>query len=349
VLVSGHNVPITFSGGMTVTGGGFTAAGVNPAISWSTATATISPSYVSASPTRIISSGSGLNISTSTDGVAWSTTTLPTPSGSQTANQVIYANGQWVIAGNPFTCSWTSTDGTSWTVHNFSQPTGTAGAIEPNLVYGNGLYVGMIHDNTANSYMVGLYSSDGVTWSTSTITNTSGAGPNVRSLATNGTQFFGWDGSYSQYYYTSTNGTTWTNSFISGGLGNSGSSTWTAERGFMYQPVSPGYFGCNNNPSSATDWSAYSTVSTTLSSGLGIMAFPISGMPTILIQTPLANVDVSAILSVSYDGGYTFVNTTLPSNSGYLGGQFGTIFKNKIYLFRYDGLTNTVFIGSPST
>ena len=332
---------ITFSGGMTVTGGGVTAAGTPGAISWATATATIIGSYVSASPTRIIRSGAGLDISTSTDGVTWNTTTLPTPSSSQTANQVIYANGQWVIAGNPFTCSWTSTDGTSWTVHNFSQPTGTSGAMEPNLVYGNGLYVGMIHDNTANSYMVGLYSSDGVTWNTSTITNISGASTNVRSLATNGTQFFGWDGSYSQYYYTSTNGTTWTNSFISAGLGNSGSSTWTAERGFMYQAYVVGNFGVNNNPSSATNWSAYSTVSTTLSSAFGILAFPISGIPTILIQTPYTN--ASAILSVSYDGGYTFVNTTLPSNSNYLSGQFGTIFKNKIYIF--NGVT--VFIGSP--
>jgi hypothetical protein len=208
-----------------------------------------------------------------------------------------------------------------------------------NLVYGNGLYVGMINDNTANSYAVGLYSSDGVTWNASAITSPVGTVP--YSLATNGTEFFGWSSSASQYYYTSTNGTTWTNSFISIGLGNSGSSTWTAERGFMYQAYVVGNFGVNNNPSSATNWSAYSTVSTTLSSAYGILAFPISEIPTILIQTPYTN--ASAILSVSYDGGYTFVNTTLPSNSGYLSGQFGTVFKNKIYIFN----DTTVFIGSP--
>jgi hypothetical protein len=330
---------ITFSGGMKITGGGITASGTPGAISWTTATPTISGSYAAASPTQIIYSGSGLNISTSTDGVAWSTTTLPTPSGAQTANQVIYANGQWVIAGNPFTCSWTSTDGTTWTVHNFSQPTGTSNGIQSNLVYGSGLYVGMITDNTANSYPIALYSSDGVTWNTSTVAGAQVGGRAV-SLATNGTQFYGFDASYSAYHYSSVNGTSWTST--SGYIGgNSYGSTWDAERGFMTQQASPPTIYVNNRPNDATDWSAVTTITTPLG-GYSIVAFPRTVTPTILIQNAWG---ATANSSISYDGGYTFTTTILPQNAAFNNNN-ATVFKNKIYILTtYPTLA--AIIGSP--
>lgn len=328
--------------GITIGSGvGLLAKAPISAISWTTATPTVGGQYVAASPTQIIYSGvaSGFNISTSTDGTSWSTTTLPTPSGSQAPNQVIYANGQWVITGNPFTCSWTSTNGTSWTVHNFSQPTGTSGAIQSNLVYGSGLYVGMITDNTVDEYPIALYSSDGVTWNTSTVTNAQATG-RVLSLATNGTQFYGFDAGYSAWHYSSADGTTWTSTegFVGG---NSYGSTWDAERGFMTQQASPPTIYVNNRPADATDWSAVTTITTPLG-GYSIVAFETTGNPTILIQSAWG---AGANCSVSYDGGYTFTTTTLPQDAGFNNCN-ATVFNNKIYILTaYPTLA--AIIGSP--
>ena len=143
------------------------------------------------SGSRIVAIGSSTTGAYSTDGVSWTTMTLPF-----TAKSIAYGNGKFVIiANNSSTGSYAaySVDGVEWTTSTFT------GVSCYHVAFGNGRFVAVPY-----SAGTGAYSDDGITWTA--MTTSVGAS---NGLAFGGGKFVigassGTSGAYS------TNGSTWT-------------------------------------------------------------------------------------------------------------------------------------------
>lgn len=148
----------------------------------------------------------GGGLSSSTDGITWTTRT--NPSGVSNVNALIYANGLYVYGGDGGVLG-TSTNGTSFT----SRTSGTSSVIQA-LTYGNGLYV------YAGSQGALATSTNATTWTARTAASTSFI---VALTYGNGLYVYVGNGGA---LGTSTDGTTWI-----GRVSNTTSSIWAITYG----------------------------------------------------------------------------------------------------------------------
>ncbi len=120
----------------------------------------------------------------STDGLAWTSKSLPAAAAGMQTSRLLYANGTYVLLGYSGG-SLASTDGTHWTA---STVTGTA------LTYGNGVFVAAGGTGGVN------WSADGITWTAASVPST------LDEVGFNNGLFMATDGSH---VYTSADGKTW--------------------------------------------------------------------------------------------------------------------------------------------
>jgi hypothetical protein len=155
------------------------------------ASGTVNDLYaVGYSGSRIVAVGKGGVITTSTDGISWSSQTK----GSQDLNRVLYGGGKFIAAGSAGTI-YSSSDGITWTL----QTSGTTNDLWGGA-YGSSLFIAVGSSGTL------LTSPDGATWTSRAVPNGS-AGINGAAYGTGKFVAAGDNGKI----ISSSDGVTWTN------------------------------------------------------------------------------------------------------------------------------------------
>ncbi|MCU6794338.1 cadherin-like beta sandwich domain-containing protein [Paenibacillus sp. WQ 127069] len=155
------------------------------------ASGTVNDLYaVAYSGSRIVAVGKGGVITTSTDGISWSSQTK----GSQDLNRVLYGGGKFIAAGSAGTI-YSSSDGITWTL----QTSGTTNDLWGGA-YGSSLFIAVGSSGTL------LTSPDGATWTSRAVPNGS-AGINGAAYGTGKFVAAGDNGKI----ISSSDGVTWTN------------------------------------------------------------------------------------------------------------------------------------------
>ncbi len=185
--------------GNTTTGNGFIAASTD-GVKWTTRTVPTINQLTSAAygNGRYVAVGTVGGIFSSTDTVTWVNRTI---TGSQSLNSIIYANGKFVAVGDSGATRY-STDGESWTAG-----TANTGNRMLSITYGKGLYVAVGENATLRT------SPDGITWTTRTTTPATGATRIFFSVSFTGNLFIivgSQDGANGAVVASSTDGITWT-------------------------------------------------------------------------------------------------------------------------------------------
>jgi hypothetical protein len=200
--VSGGSM-YTSPDGVTWTNRTFTGSTAATVIIVATPTLFAAYPYNTASSSFAIlpSNYSGFQMSTSSNGTAWTNTTAVAPTDNFAAplsinDQYAYANGIYValIYGNTYA---TSTDSVNWTIRTYNVQ-----GIEPKLITSSGTL--FVAATTVTSTLV-MTSSDGITWTNRTIPSTT---VNRLDFAPGGTLFFISTNSSTQMY-SSSDGITW--------------------------------------------------------------------------------------------------------------------------------------------
>lgn len=154
-------------------------------------------------------------ISTSTDGVTWSSVTYSSNLSGYDWKDMAYGDGKFVILGADGFIS-TSTDGTTWTQATQAIENSEIQEYWRSIAYNGIKFVAL----SGGGYI--SISTDGVAWSTPVQNSTLGDRA-WRSIVYNGTKFVALDST--GRYSTSADGTTWTTVVQDSNLGNRG---WTA-------------------------------------------------------------------------------------------------------------------------
>ena len=163
--ISTHDTTIPYSGNVFVSAiyQSTTAATSTDGITWTTRT------LPSASSWQSVAYGNGVycmvayataSAARSTDGITWTATTMPS---NVAWYAIAYGNGIFLAASNNSTTGAYSTDGITWTTTTV--PTSTSNY---RMVYGNGIFVLTQQTNATASY-----TTDGITWTTTNIINSS--------------------------------------------------------------------------------------------------------------------------------------------------------------------------------
>ncbi len=170
-------IVVGYGGSLYLAGGGSAKLATSPdGVNWTLRTSTFTGfeeinAIAYGGGTYVIGGMNG-KINTSADGINWTAQT--SGFGTSRIYSITYANGQFVAVGAGGKIA-TSPNGTTWT-----QQTSGGGSIIYSIAYGNGSYVACTDSGV-------LTSSDGVTWTTSTLTMPSG---NATTAVTYGNSLF---------------------------------------------------------------------------------------------------------------------------------------------------------------
>jgi hypothetical protein len=148
-----------------------------------------------------VAAGTGGKLSTSPDGITWTSRT--SVFGANTITAVAFGNGLWVAVGQGANLS-TSTDGITWTTRT-SNMTGQINDVK----YANGVWVAVGQGGGTTNNGGIIYSTDGITWTRKSQSLT--VGTTYYSVNYNGTNWIvGTDNNTNNYLYANTPSGTWT-------------------------------------------------------------------------------------------------------------------------------------------
>ena len=337
------------------------AAFVYSSISWSTITrpSTEFPKdVVVIDETMMLApgdSGPDDTIWTSTGG-NFGAVVLPSPSTSQPVRHISRRNsdGRLVAIGFQGTASWTSIDdGSTWTAHDITltTPPGYPLGGGSGLMCVNGIY--KLITGAGSNPPTASYSSDGITWTTATITGDNTQNQSSVNDAAEGygqTQAVVPSSSLSNRYWYS-DGTTADDEVIIqtpspfvqvGNTGISGAA-WASDIGFMLQVRAGSQFLISTN---ADGFNNNSTKVTTGSNGggEGIVALDTVdiGGSSIVLVSPWTATDVWRVNFDLANGG-SWTNTTLPASFVGLGLMWAAA--GKFYVVEWN--TVNIYVGTP--
>ena len=243
---------------------------------------------------------------TSTDGITWTTGTLPS-SGSW--KSVTYGNNTFFAVGNGTTTAATSTNGLTWTTRTMP-----ASAQWRSVTFANNTFVAVASGSTTAAT-----STNGITWTLRTLPgshswNSVTYGNNT--FVAVATQFQ----EYDPYAATSTDGITWTARTLPGEFRAWKSVTY-GNNTFVAVPMgNTSSYGPTTTAASSTDGITWTT--RTLSSSAYWSSVTYGNNTFVAVAAYLASYASSSTAATSTDG-ITWTTRTLPSNANWYSVTYG--------------------------